>query len=71
MGTIPVPAFAGEALDALVWRATGGGPAAVERALEANRHLAIEAAALPEGRIVHLPETDPAPAEVALVQLWD
>ncbi|MDQ0250974.1 phage tail protein X [Sphingomonas kyeonggiensis] len=65
------PAFAGETLDALVWRATGGGPEAVERTLAANPGLADLASALPEGLEVTIPDNVSAPATAELVQLWD
>ncbi|WP_157218717.1 tail protein X [Flavisphingomonas formosensis] len=60
-----------ESLDALVWRTTGGGPAALEAVLAANPGLAAIAAALPEGTPVTIPDTAPAQDERALVNLWD
>jgi|GEM_PF-507922 len=68
---VTVTAFAGESLDALVWRTIGLGANAVELVLEANRDLAPLAAALPEGHVVAIPAiASPAP-ETALIQLWD
>lgn len=64
-------AYQNESLDALVWRVTGGGPSAVEAVLQANRGLAAIAAALPEGTSVIIPDSAPAQAERALVNLWD
>ena len=66
-----VAAFAGESLDALVWRAIGLGADAVERVLEANRDLAPLAQALPEGHLVAIPAIDNPAPETALIQLWD
>jgi phage tail protein X len=63
-------AFAGESLDALVWRATGGGAAAVERTLEANPGIADLGLALPEGHHVTIPDDVAAPATAELVELW-
>ncbi|MCA1199129.1 tail protein X [Sphingomonas sp. R647] len=71
MAAMTVPARQGERLDQLVWRAIGGGPAAVEVVLGANRGLAGLGPVLPEGRAVLIPETSPAAQRVELVQLWD
>lgn len=61
----------GERLDQLVWRSTGGGPAAVEAVLQANPGLAALGPALPEGREVLIPSIAPAAETVQLIQLWD
>jgi phage tail protein X len=71
MADTVVTAIAGESLDALIWRATGGGASAVEATLSANPGLAAESAALPEGRAVTVPATAPTVATVDLVNLWD
>ena len=61
-----------ETVDQLVWRANGGGPAAVQAVLNANPGLAGHGPFLPEGTAVVLPATATQTAEpVALVQLWD
>ena len=65
-----VTALAGEAIDALVWRATGGGPAAVEAAIDANPGAARLGAALLEGMTIFLPEPVAGPSVIDLVQLW-
>ena len=64
-------ALDGEPLDALVWRVTGGGPAAVEETLRLNPGLAAIGAGLSAGHQVRLPDIAAAPDELALVQLWD
>ncbi len=64
-------AMAGESLDALVWRATGGGPAAVEATLDLNPGLAAIGLSLPADHPVLLPDVATTPAELQLVQLWD
>lgn len=65
-------AFAGETLDALVWRATGAGAAAVEATLQATPGLVDHALALPEGMQVTIPNVAiAAPEGAELVQLWD
>ncbi|MCC2976252.1 tail protein X [Sphingomonas sp. PL-96] len=64
-------AFAGEPLDALVWRATGGGSAAVDQVLALNPGVAAIGTALPEGTVVTLPETSTSSPQIELVQLWD
>lgn len=66
---LTVTARQGERLDQLVWRANGGGPAAVEAVLEANPGLADLGPMLPEGTQVIIPAT-PAAEPVPLVQLW-
>ena len=68
---IRVAALQGECLDALVWRATGAGVDAADRVLAANPGIARVAHALPEGRIVLIPDLPAAPATPAPVQLWD
>lgn len=68
---LPVVALAGEPLDALVWRALGRGSPIVEQLLDQTPGLAAIAGALPEGFIVTLPSSDPGPAELELIQLWD
>lgn len=71
MAALTVTARQGERLDQLVWRAIGGGPAAVEAVLAANRGIAGLGPVLPEGHAVLIPETPPAAQRVDLVQLWD
>ena len=66
-----VPAADREPLDALVWRATGAGAAAVALVLSANPGLAEIALALPLGTEVLIPDLPATPATVDLVQLWD
>lgn len=66
-----VTALAGESLDALVWRETGQGAAAVERVLEANPGLAAGADALAEHTAVILPDLPATAGTVDVVQLWD
>lgn len=68
-----VTAYAGESLDALVWRVLGRGPGAVETILRANRGLAEIAEALPEGHQVIIPieaDAETAPSAEKLIQLW-
>ena len=66
-----VKALQGEALDELVWRATGQGMAALPAVLAANPGVAASGMALTEGRAVNIPDL-PAPAvEIDLIQLWD
>lgn len=65
-----VTALAREPIDALVWRATGGGPAVVEAAIEANPGVARLGAALPEGTEILIPELAATPSVLELVQLW-
>lgn len=69
--SVSPPAHAGESLDSLVWRAIGGGSAAVERTLAATPGLADVALALPEGKLVTIPDDAGAPATTDLIQLWD
>lgn len=65
-------AMQGETLDQVVWRATGGGPAAVEAALLANPGIAGLGPFLPEHTLIALPDAIITAAEpVQLVQLWD
>ena len=66
-----VTALAGEPLDALIWRMLGRASPSVEQVLAATPGLSTIAAALPEGHQVTLPDLDPGPPEIALVQLWD
>lgn len=68
---LTVTALANEPLDALVWRTTGGGPAAVEAAIDANPGVARLGQALPEGTAVQLPEPVVGPSRIDMVQLWD
>ena len=68
---ITVTALSSEPLDALVWRATGQGAAAVEQVLEANAGLAETSAALVEGTPVLIPDLPATATTVDLVQLWD
>lgn len=62
---------AGDTLDRLVWRALNGGPAAVERVLEANPGLADLGPILPTGTPVLIPAAAGASANKPLIQLWD
>ena len=71
MAALTVAAHDREPIDALVWRVTGQGSAAVDRVIDANRGLAALGPNLPQGTLVTIPEIDPAPAEIELVQLWD
>lgn len=66
-----VDALQGEALDALVWRATGQGASALASVLAANPGLAASGAALREGTPVIIPDLPSTPGEIDLVQLWD
>lgn len=66
-----VTARAGEPLDALVWRVTGAGPAALPAVLEANPGLAAMGAALPEATPVFLPALPATSDALDIVQLWD
>lgn len=65
-----VTAVQGESLDALVWRATGRGGAALDAVLTANPGLAAIATALPEGTAVTIPALPATVETVDLVQLW-
>jgi phage tail protein X len=71
MAALTVHARQEETLDELVWRIIGGGAAAVEAVLFANRGLAGLGPALPEGTPVIIPDTNPAPEPLPLIQLWD
>ncbi len=71
MTAVTVTAFAEESLDALVWRAIGQGPGAVELVLAANPGIAATSAALVAGAIVTIPDIAATPATVDLVNLWD
>lgn len=64
-------AFAGESLDALVWRVTGRGSSTVEAVMRANPGLAAGGRALAEGTPVLIPDAALAPAAATLIQLWD
>lgn len=66
-----VTAHQDEALDALVWRATGRCVGALEAVLAANPGLAAAGAALPEGAVVFIPAAAVTPASRPLIQLWD
>lgn len=66
-----VAAHQHESIDALVWRATGQGSAAVAPVLAANPGLAAIGAALPEHTPVTIPALPSTAARVDLVQLWD
>lgn len=66
-----VTAHAGEALDALVWRAAARGPSALPAVLDANPGLAAIGAALPEGTPVVLPDLPATTDVLDIVQLWD
>lgn len=64
-------ALAGESLDALVWRITGGGRSALEATLALNPGIAGTATALPADHPVTVPDAVTTPTELPLVQLWD
>lgn len=67
-----VRGIAGETVDALVWRAVGKGPGAVEAVLEANPGLAARGPVLVEGQLVAIPTVKASEAAVVpLIQLWD
>ena len=66
-----VAAHQDEALDALVWRATGRCAGALEAVLAANPGLASIGDALPEGAVVFIPAAAAEPASRPLIQLWD
>lgn len=57
-----------EPLDAVVWRALGSVPGAVERALDLNPDLA-GVTFLAAGTPVSLPSIDPEP-RAEIIQLW-
>jgi len=67
----PANALEGESLDALVWRVTGGGRAAVEATLLLNPGIAAIATALPADYLVQLADVASNPTELSLVQLWN
>lgn len=69
--TTIVTALDREPLDALVWRVTGAGVAAVAMVLAANAGLAELALALPLGTTVVIPEISATSATIDLIQLWD
>lgn len=60
-----------EALDALVWRATGQGSPALEAVLAANPGLARGGRGLAAGTLVTIPDAAVTPAAAPLIQLWD
>ena len=68
-----VHAHQGDTLDALCYRHLGTTTGGVEKALELNPGLADLGAVLPHGVAVDLPDytAAAAPAQRALVQLWD
>ena len=66
-----VLALQGEALDELVWRATGQGISALPAVLAANPGLAASGVALSEGRAVTIPDLPASSVEIDLIQLWD
>jgi phage tail protein X len=66
--SIRVTALQNEPLDALVWRALGSVPGAIERTLELNPGLAAMPF-LAAGTPVLLPSIDPEP-RAEIVQLW-
>lgn len=66
-----VSAHQDEALDALVWRATGKCAGALEAVLAANPGLAAMGDALPEGAVVFIPAAAVEPVSRPLIQLWD
>ena len=66
-----VAAHQDEALDSLVWRATGKCAGALETVLAANPGLAAMGEALPEGAVVLIPAAATAPVTQPLIQLWD
>ncbi len=65
------PANDGETLDALVWRTTGRGSAAIAQVLAANPGLAAQARVMPAGLEVTIPDAALAPPTAPLLQLWD
>ncbi len=65
-----VTALQGEALDALIWRSTGKGIAALPAVLTANPGIASAGVALAEGTAVNIPALPATSVEVELVQLW-
>jgi phage tail protein X len=69
--SIRVSALADESLDALVWRATGGGAGAVEATLAAYPGLAAISLALPERTEFEIPDNAPPAAPIDIIQLWD
>lgn len=66
-----VSAHQDEALDALVWRATGKCAGALEAVLAANPGLAAMGDVLPEGAVVFIPAAAVEPVSRPLIQLWD
>lgn len=67
-----VAAFAGEPLDALVWRVMGSVAGALEATLALNPHL-VGTVILSEGDAVTLPSTafSRAPQTLSTIKLWD
>lgn len=68
--TIPVTAYDGEMLDALVWRTLGRTAAVVEETLALNPGLAALGPLLPEGTLVNVAVPSTSAPVVDLVQLW-
>jgi len=68
-----VNALQNDTVDALCYRYLGSTAGLVERTLEKNPGLAALGPFLPHGTAVELPDitTTSAPAERALIQLWD
>lgn len=67
-----VAAHQGDTLDQLCWRHLGRTAGVVEAALLANPGLADLGPVLPHGTVIDLPDPAPvAPAQRALIQLWD
>lgn len=61
----------GELVDAICRRAYGDESGYVEAVLDANPGLAAQAAPLPAGTIIVLPDVADRGAVVAVVKLWD
>lgn len=66
-----VRALQGEALDELVWRATGQGMSALPAVLASNPGIAASGTALSEGRTVVIPDLPTSSVEIDLIQLWN
>lgn len=66
---VTATALAGETMDALVWRALGNIPGAVEVAIELNPPFA-DVIILPEGAVIELP-TITTTRTLETIQLWD
>lgn len=65
-----VIAHQGDTVDSLCFRHLGSS-AAVEQTLLINPGISAMGAELPMGTPVKLPDTDPAPIQNKLIQLWD